>query len=153
MHLQITAHLARRNEFLAQNMRRKMRTGVAAVELAIWLPFLSLMFAVVLEFCRAYYVTQTIQTAAEAAAMYSSGASVPPPGTAQNTAAVQAAVAQGVSLNPPLSASNVSITQSGNQIQVTVTYQYSTLLSFPNPPSNVTFSSSVTMATVPQAGS
>ena len=37
------------------------RPGVAATELAIWLPFLVLMFAVAVDFCRIYFTTQTVQ--------------------------------------------------------------------------------------------
>jgi hypothetical protein len=111
------------------------------------------MFAVALEFCQVYYVTQTLQAAASAGAMYASGVSAPTSGTSSSEAAIQAAVAEGVSLNPPLSSSNVTVTTSGSQTQVTVSYQYSVILTFPGSATTVTISRSVSMTVIPLAGS
>src|SRR4029077_7450318 len=86
-----------------------IRPGVAATELAIWLPFLVLLFAVAVDFCRIYFTTQTVQNCAQAGAMYASGVSpIDTTTTTASAAAVQAAVAEGTSLSPALQPSNVA---------------------------------------------
>ncbi len=46
---------------LTQRRRRCNRNASAAVELAILLPFLTLMFTAAVDFGRAFYVTQTLE--------------------------------------------------------------------------------------------
>src|SRR5437764_8181881 len=70
------------------------RVGAAAVELAVLLPFLSLLFVGVLDFCRILYYAQTLQNAARCGALYAGGAVPAAPGTSSQAAAVQAALAE-----------------------------------------------------------
>jgi Flp pilus assembly protein TadG len=116
-------HLPRRSKACLRQQRR----AASAVELAILLPMLSIMFLVALDFCRAYAYTQTIEAAAAAGALYASGNAQPVSGTSASDAAVQAAVNEGTSLNPPLTSGNVSVQVSGGVATVTVTYQFNTL--------------------------
>src|SRR5436309_2447151 len=97
------------------------RRGAAAVELAILLPFLAVMFAAALDVCRAFYTTQALESAARVAALYASGTTSNPNATDAVDAAKQAAVAECSTLDPPLKAENVSASFSGGRTVVTVT--------------------------------
>lgn len=133
---------------------KSIRRGVAAAELAIWLPFLMLLFAVAIDFCRIYATTQTVQNSAAAGVMVASGVSwIDTTTTTTADAAVQAAVAEGTSLSPALQASNVTVSSSGSSTQVTVTYDFALLTRLPGLPGTVTITRSVTMSSVPQPGS
>jgi Flp pilus assembly protein TadG len=116
------------------------RRGAAAAELAILLPFLALLFAVAVDFCRLYNQTQVVVGCAETGACYAAGFSWPnqadaaaAQGSSSTTispdsdaariqAARLAAVAEGVSLNPPLQESNVQVAIANGQATVTITY-------------------------------
>ena len=111
--------------------RKPERHGAAAVEMAVLLPFLSLMFIGVLDFCRIFYYAQTLQNAARCGALYASGTVAAPPGTSSQDAAVQAALAEAVSLDPPLRAQDVAVTASGTNVTVSVTYQWQAVTPYP----------------------
>jgi Flp pilus assembly protein TadG len=126
---------------------------MAAAELAIWLPFLVLMFAVAIDFCRVYFVTQTVQNCAAAGALYASGVSTADPANVSaSDAIVQAALAEGASLSPPLQAANVKTTASGSSVEVSVTYDFPLLTRLPGLSDKVTITRRVTMASVPAPG-
>jgi Flp pilus assembly protein TadG len=130
------------------------RPGAAATELAIWLPFLGLMFVISVDFCRVYYASQTIQNCATAGAMYASGTSTAnPTNPSAQDAAVQAALAEGVSLNPPMAATNVSVWNQGGMAQVSVSYDFPLLVPWSGSSGTVTITRSVTMTMIPQPGS
>ena len=138
----------------SKRSNRLVRRGAIAAELAIWLPFLALMFAVAIDFCRVYFATQTVQNCATAGAVYASGVSnADPANTTTANAIVQAALAEGVSLNPPLQSANVTTTSSGGSVQVTVTYDFPLLTQLPGMAGTVTIERSVTMVSLPQPGS
>jgi Flp pilus assembly protein TadG len=119
--------------------RGQSRRGTAAAELAICLPFLLLLFAVAVDFCRLYNQTQIVQGCTEAAALYAGGYSwpnqddataasragttvQPDSDAARLVAAQQAALAEGASLDPPLQSANVQVTVANGQATVVVTY-------------------------------
>jgi Flp pilus assembly protein TadG len=130
------------------------RHGVAATELAIWLPFLALMFAVAVDFCRAYYTTQVLENCAAVGATYACGVAwVDSTATSNSDAAVQAALAEGASLNPALQAGNIAVSSSGNTTTVTVSYDFAFLTWIPGFGQGATITRTVTIATVPQPGS
>jgi len=135
-----------------KNRPRLGRPGVAATELAIWLPFLVLMFAVAVDFCRVYFTSQTVQNCAFAGAMYASGVSSADPATASSDAAVQAALAEGTSLSPALDASNVTVSSSANNVIVAVTYDFALLTKLPGLGQTVTITRTVTMVSMPAPG-
>jgi Flp pilus assembly protein TadG len=129
------------------------RPGVAASELAVWLPFLVLLFTVAVDFCRVYFVTQTVQNCAWAGAMYASGVTPVDTTTTNATdAAIQAAVAEGTALSPALKASNVNVSSSGGNSVVTVSYDFTFLTRLPGLAQTVTITRTTTMATLPPAG-
>jgi Flp pilus assembly protein TadG len=122
------------------------------LEMAILLPFLAFLFLVALDFCRAFYTTQTVQNCASAAALYASGTARVASGTTTEQAAKQAAVAEGTLLNPPLSADNVAVSMDGNRATVTVTYNFSLITGFPGFSRTLPVVRSVTMQRLPRAG-
>jgi Flp pilus assembly protein TadG len=130
-----------------------VRPGAAAVELAILLPFLALMFLVSVDFCRVFYYTQTLQGCAEVGALYASGTAQPPPNTSATDAATQAALAEGTLLSPALTSSNVSVSVTGNSATVTVTYGFQTLVPYPGLARTLTLTRTATMTMAPAVGS
>src|ERR1700719_664983 len=74
------------------------RRGAAAVEMAILLPFLGLMFTATLDFCRIFHAAQAIQNSAQAAALYASGTASNPNASSPADAAQKAARAESPTL-------------------------------------------------------
>src|SRR5437588_2668745 len=92
---------------------RNSRRGVAAVELAVLLPFLAFIFLVAVDFGRVFYVSLTLANCARNGAYYAGSFDNYPgwQGSGSAIASIQdAAVADGTTLNPPLAASNVTVT-------------------------------------------
>ena len=86
--------------------------------------------------------------------MFASGvSSADSSSTTSDSAAVQAALSEGVSLNPPLQAANVSVTTTSSSAQVTVTYDFPFLVSWPGRGPSLTITRSVTMPIIPLPGS
>jgi hypothetical protein len=125
------------------------RKAAAAAELAILLPFLGFVFMGVLDFCRAYFCSQTVEAAAHSGAMFASGTSLPPSGTSASAAAQQVAVAEGASLNPPLTTSNVNVSTAGGVATVTVTYDFQMLFGYVGMPSTISIVRTVNMNVAP----
>jgi Flp pilus assembly protein TadG len=128
------------------------RRGVAATELALWLPFLGLMFVIALDFCRVFHASQTIQNCALAGAMYSSGVSTGKPGSPSDNPAVLAAIAEGASLDPPLGADNVAVVTSNGKAEVTVTYDYRMLVNWTGIAGTWKITRTVSMNIMPASG-
>jgi Flp pilus assembly protein TadG len=124
---------------------RWRRSGAAAAELALALPFLTLLFAVAVDYCRVFYVTQTLQNCAWVGAMYASGTARNPNAASATAAAQQAAVAEGTSLNPPLDAAQVSVSFAGSNAVVTVQYQFQAVTPLMGNGGTVTLTRTTTM--------
>ena len=132
--------------------RKAERQGAAAVELAIVLPFVALMFVAAVDFCRVYYAAQTVENCARSGALYASGAARRNTSTTTpEDAAKQAAVAEGASLDPPLQTQDVDVTIDSTTATVTVTYRFSMFTSYPGLPGVSVVRRSVTMALAPKA--
>ena len=132
--------------------RRGGRRGAAALELAILLPFLAFLFTVAIDFCRVFHASQTVQSAAQAAALYASGTAQPPANTTADDAAKQAAVADAAVLDPPLRTQDVRIDVSGGAAAVTVSYSFSTLFPYPGLPQPLNLVRTARVNLAPQAG-
>ena len=128
------------------------RRAAMAAEMAIVLPFVSLMFLIAADFCRVFYCSQTVQACAETGAMYACGAAQPNTGTTATVAAQQAAVAEGTSLSPALQTSNVNVSITSSVATVTVTYYFQTIVPYPALPSGITIIRTVEMPVIPAAG-
>lgn len=57
---------------IATTSKRWARQGVSAVELALLLPFLMFLFVLVVDFCRVFYYTITVENCARNGALWAS---------------------------------------------------------------------------------
>jgi Flp pilus assembly protein TadG len=132
-------------------MKRSKRSGAAAAELAMWLPFLGFMFVVAMDYCRIFYSTQVLQSCAATAALYASGHAEPSEETeGREQAAREAAVAEGVSLKPPLKSENVQIAGTANEVTVTVKHDFSRLVPWPGQAEKVSLTRTCKMGFAPK---
>jgi Flp pilus assembly protein TadG len=127
------------------------RTGAAATELAVLLPFLGLMFLVAVDFCRIFYCTQTVAGCAQAGALYACGAARREHGVSAEDAGKQAAVAEGTTLDPPLTLGDVTVTTDSSSATVTVSYAFRTISRYPGLPNPVMVTRTVKMNLAPRA--
>jgi Flp pilus assembly protein TadG len=128
----------------ARGPRRRTRRGIAAVELAILLPLLVFLFIVAIDYGRLFYFSLTVQTCARNGAMYASdptGAILSP---YQSTE--QAALSDAGNLSPaPTVSSKTASDDTGTYAEVTVTYQFKTITSYPGIPNKVNLARTVKM--------
>jgi Flp pilus assembly protein TadG len=128
------------------------RKAAAAVEMAVVLPFVALLFMVAVDFCRVFHCTQTVQGCAQTAALYASGTAQPPPNSTASAAAQQAAVADGAVLDPPLQAGDVAIAGDGPTVTVTVTYRFQTFVPYPGRPQPLVIVRTAQLPVAPAVG-
>jgi Flp pilus assembly protein TadG len=121
---------------------RARRRGVAAVELALMLPVLCLICLITVDYSRVFCSLATISDCARAGAVYYA---LKPSASASRVQ--QAALSGATNLSPqPTVAVTKGTDSAGNSyVQVTVTYQFSTLSSFPGIPPLTTLSRKVVM--------
>ena len=133
---------------------RRKRFGAAAVELALLLPFLGLMFTAAVDFGRVFYITQTLQESATAGAMYASGTIQTSASQGQAQAATSAACATAVSIKPPLDPQDVTVVldASAGTATVTVTYNFQLVTPILGPLGQVQLTRTATMKTAPRPG-
>jgi Flp pilus assembly protein TadG len=120
--------------------------------MALLCPFLAFMMVVAIDYCRVFHLTQTVESAAQNAALYAAGVSTPDPDTfaTQIAAAQQVALDEGSLLSPALTAANVTVTVNNNIATATVTYTFSTITRIPGLPSTMTVTRTVDVPVVPQ---
>jgi len=148
------------------------RTGVAAAELAVMLPFLCFVFVATVDFARIIYFTVTIDNCAHNGGVYGSqtydnanqqwiGSIAQywegPNGKIVSTEQAATSV-DGTNLSPALTKSNVVVTggtdSAGNTTNiVTITYTFNTIASFPGIPSTVAITRVATARVAPAAPS
>jgi Flp pilus assembly protein TadG len=138
----------------SRRSQRRNRNGAAAVEFAMAAPVLFFIFAIGVDFARAFYAHLIITNASRNAALYACDN----PTTASDTAGITAAA-----LNDTTDLANVTVTTGnyidatdGNQyVWVTVSYPFQTLTSFPGVPSETIYQSTVIRVepTTPRPGS
>lgn len=133
--------------------RASKRDGIAATELAILLPFLVFVFIVVIDYCRIFFVTQTVEQAAQVGVLYASDTVPRAPGVNAETATRNAVLADAVSLDPPIAASDISISTAGGVATVTVTYRHRTLTRYLGGASDTVITRQASMAVQPAPGS
>jgi len=121
------------------------RSGAAVVELAVLLPLLMLLFVLATDFARVIYFSVTLNNCARAGALYAYD-----PTAASESAfnsAQAAALAEATNLNPqPTITSANGVDASGRAyVEVTATYAFNTITSFPCVPNNIQLSRKVRM--------
>jgi Flp pilus assembly protein TadG len=129
------------------------RRGAAAAELALWLPFLTLLLAVGADFARVFYFSQVLEQAAWSGAMYASGAALYTAATGTPEAAgQQAACREAAGLVPPVTAEQVTVTRTNTTTTVTVDYDYTMITPLLDPSGTVHVRRSVTLPKAPRPG-
>jgi Flp pilus assembly protein TadG len=114
---------------------RLVRSGVAVVELAVLLPLLAFLFVIAIDFGRLFYYSVTLNNCARNGAVY--GADPTAALSSPYSSIQQAALADAGNLSPaPTVNSQQGTDSSGNYIEVTVSYPFSTITQFPGVPNN-----------------
>lgn len=127
--------------------RRERRRGVAAVELAVLLPFLLFVFVVSLDYCRIFYYSVAVSNCARNGAAYGSADKT----RARDTVGIQAAAqADGrFNLDPQLLTVTPTTNDAASYVQVTVDYPFTPITRFPGIPLETNLSRTVRMDVVP----
>ena len=127
---------------------RKVRPGVAATELALWLPLLCFLFVIAVDYARIFYFTVAVANCARNGAVY--GCQDPPKANDGDGIAIQARkdAANLVSSNLTISSSTDSPT-SPTQVTVTASYPFASITNFPGVPTSTTIIRTVKMSVVP----
>jgi Flp pilus assembly protein TadG len=128
--------------------RADQRRGTAAVELAVFLPFLLFMVVVAVDFARVYRNVQIITTCARNGAIYGSDS----PAKAIDTAGISAAALAdaGDLPTPPTVTSTTGTDAAGNMyLRVTVAGPFQTITKYPGVPSSLTITRTVQMRVAP----
>jgi Flp pilus assembly protein TadG len=124
---------------------------VAAVELAILLPFLAFLFVIAVDWARVFYYTVTVTNCARNGALYASDPVVQ--ASSPYSSVTQAALADAPDISPtPTVSSTTGSDDSGAFVEVTVSYPFATVTNFPGVPSNTLIVRTVRMnvaATLP----
>lgn len=127
----------------------RSRRGAASVELAVLLPFLMFVFVIAVDWGRVFYFSQTVTNAARQGAIYGSD----PVAAAESPykSVQEAALAECTNLTPPPTVTSTNgVDGAGNPyIEVTVTWQFSTVTNFPGVGSGVNLSRTVRMRVAP----
>ncbi len=130
------------------DLAKPARRGAAVAELAILLPFLTFLFLAAVDFGRVFYHYLTITNCASNGATYASTDAT----HAVDTSGIQdAALVDATDLKPTQSVSSTTGTdKAGNSfVQVTVSYPFQTIASFPGIPSYMTIRRTVQMRVAP----
>ena len=143
--------------------QRPVRPAVAAVELAVLLPFLCFLFVVAVDYARIFYYAITVQNCARNGAYYASNypnnsylyndiygytdlddAVLRDAGNLSPAPTYQ--VGYGSSANGPFTQST---SQAGGYVQINVTWTFQSVTNFPGVPSSVTLTRSSVMEVAP----
>jgi Flp pilus assembly protein TadG len=134
--------------FYRNRRSQPQRKGVAAVELAVLLPFLCFLLIVAVDFARIFYFSLTVTNCARNGAQYGSQSPV----YALDTSGIaKAATMDAGNLNPNLLTVSSTTDSSTNPtyVNVTVSYPFTTITSFPGVNSTTTLTRTVRMLVVP----
>jgi Flp pilus assembly protein TadG len=116
--------------------RGQERQGAAAVELALLLPLLAFLLVLAVDFARLFYFSVTVMNCARNGAVYGCD----PTSAMQSPykSVTEAALADASNLSPAPTVTSQTVADStGNHIEVTVTYQFNTITSYPGVPSSM----------------
>jgi Flp pilus assembly protein TadG len=129
--------------------RSARRRGAAAVELAVLAPFLAFLFVIAIDWSRIFYYSLTVNNCARNGALY---AADPYSTTMQPYSSItQAALADAPNLSPqPTVTSSSGSDASGNYVECTVTYPFSTVSNFPGISRSTPVVRTVRVYTVPK---
>ena len=132
----------------AKRILARRRSGVAATEFAILLPFLALLFVVALDYSRIFYVTVVVANCARNGAIYGSQN----PTTANDTSGIQTNAqmdAGNLNVNNLTVTSSTDNSTSPTYVDVTASYVFTTITNYPGVPSSTTIVRTVRMSVTP----
>jgi Flp pilus assembly protein TadG len=126
------------------------RYGAAAVEFAFLLPLLAFLFALAVDFAQIYYYTTTIMNCARNGALW--GCDPVVQSQSPYTSIQQAALADASNLSPQPTVTSTNGTDGSGQpyVEVTVTYPFSSLMSYPGMDNPYTIGRTERMRTIPR---
>jgi len=113
--------------------RRRFRRGTSAVELAVLLPFLVLVFVVGADWCRIYYAAHTVDECARSGALAASGIAFQEhdlTDAERESRAVAQVLEDADHVSPAIQATDVTVVTDADYVTVTVDYDFSTIASF-----------------------
>lgn len=128
--------------------REHDRRGAAAIEMALVLPFLMLMFAVAVDYARVFHATQALTHAAHAGALVASGTSQTPGAVLERVREAVCAAAPGL----PLAINPDGVSTSGETVTVTVDYDFPLVTGVLGSSGTVHLRRSVTLPVAPRPG-
>ena len=128
----------------------RSRRGMAAVELAVLIPPILLVFMGAIDYARLFYASVTVANCARNGALYAADSTFA--ASTPYTNLTQAATADATNLSPtPTVTSATGTDASGNKyVDVTVSYTFNTVASYPGIPSSVVISRTAQMPLAPQ---
>jgi Flp pilus assembly protein TadG len=129
--------------------RRTSRRGTAAAELALLLPFLGLLLLITIDFARLYYHYTIVTNCARNGALYSSDATAAKESPYANVTAAAQADASDLSPLPTVSSTNGTDSAGNAYVEVTVTYPFTTISSYPGLPNPINLTRTVRMRVAP----
>jgi len=127
-------------------LRLRRRCGASAVELALLLPMLSLLFVFAVDFARLFYHYSIVTNCARNGALYASDPTAPLESPYANV--TDAALADASNLSPQPTVTS-TISADGSSVQVTVTYPFSTITNYPGLSNPINLTRTVQMRIAP----
>jgi TadE-like protein len=129
------------------------RSGVAAVEMAVLAPFLVFLVLIAVDFCRIFYMSQTLGNCARNGALWESDFYVraeSPYKNVEDAALADASNIMNEPNNKPRVTSTTGTDDTGLQyVEVTVKYRFRTVSRFPGIPDDVDLGRTVRMSVAP----
>jgi Flp pilus assembly protein TadG len=132
--------------------KRSSRKGAAAVELAMWLPFLAFLWLGAFDFCRVFYYAVVVESCARSGAIYGSYNQT----TAKDDAGIKDAAANkdGSGI---LTTANITVTRDNDanptNLKVSATYTFSIVSKLPWVPNTLTLTRTCELTVPPDLAS
>lgn len=122
------------------------RHAAAAVELAVLMPLLMFLFLVTVDYCRIYYAAIIVNNCARNGAIFGSDPYLASRTTTPYTTVQSAALADATDLSPQ---PTVQTVYGLDYVEVSVTYPFQTLTTYPGLPKQVDLKRTVRMQIAP----
>jgi Flp pilus assembly protein TadG len=126
----------------------RRRRGASAVELALVLPVLSLLFVFAVDFARLYYYYSIVTNSARNGALYASGTSTDQQESVFSSCTDAALAEDAYKLNPQPTVTSTP-SSDGSSVLVTVTYPFTTIITYPGIPNPINLTRTVQMRNAP----
>lgn len=136
-------------EILMRNRTRRGRKAVAAVELAVLMPFLAFLFVIAVDFARIFYFSQILDNCARQGALYASDPQAPAANLYSSVQEAALADAPALSPAPTVTSTNGTDSAENAYVSVTVAWSFKTITNFPGVPNNLNLTRTVQMRMVP----